>query len=156
MKYKEQYNILNEQVEQLRQKAKASKSIVDIIKTTKVITLRNTCHKDMLTETGSILYKNLPDITKRGNPQRISIPYKDIPDISTWIAPHNIKDYGQTDELIYRNFCKNGYARIELSVATNGKIGQKIYYVPDPQALKHISLDNYITITLSNYLQYLK
>lgn len=154
LKYREQYNILNEQVKQLKQIAKTSKKIVDIMKVSKTILLRNTCHYDMLTKTGAIICKKLPDMTKRGDLQRIAISYDDIPEIDTWIAPHDIKDYGETDELIYRNFCKNGYARIELNITTNGKIGRKIYYVQDPHPINHVYLDKYITVTLSDYIQY--
>lgn len=63
----------------------------------------------------------------------VSLPETPIAD---WVAPHDIKEYGDADETIYRHFFREGYIRIEVNMpALNGVIGKKIYYVPDPDPI---------------------
>lgn len=153
-KFQEEYDKLMQEYMAVKKRVEKSKNLSEIFELTKFSTYFEQLHRRMLTKQGKIIYQNLPNIIKRSDLERIHIPYTNIPEMSEWIAPHDIKDYGQTDELIYRNFCKNGYARIELCIETNGKIGQKIYYVPDPNPIKFRNLDKYITIKFSDYLKY--
>lgn len=153
-KFQEEYDKLMQDYMEVKTKAKKSKDVSDAFQLTKFATYFEQLYKRMLTTQGKQIYQNLPNITKRGDLERISIPYANIPEISEWIAPHDIKEYGQTDELIYRNFCKNAYARIELCIETNGKIGRKVYYVPDPNPIKFHTIDEYITIKFSDYVKY--
>lgn len=80
--------------------------------------------------------------TKRNDTCRISVPMPDIA-ISEWQAVHDIKEYGDIDETIYRKLFMEGYIRIELKFPdkTNTNIGNRIYYVPDPEPIK-ANLDN--------------
>ena len=47
-----------------------------------------------------------------------------------WVAPHELKDYGDTDELVYRMLFANSYIKIVLHVPdVDGVLGEKIFYV---------------------------
>lgn len=58
-------------------------------------------------------------------------------DISEFMAPHDVKSYGDTDEQVYRTFFKRGCVRFELHFTDKltGEIGKKVFYVPDPEPL---------------------
>ena len=72
-------------------------------------------------------------ITERGKVDRVVIPYPGRFDPTVWVAAHDIKDYGDTDEDIYRQLFRAGSIRIELAIPdTDGVVGQKIFYVADP------------------------
>lgn len=50
-----------------------------------------------------------------------------------WFAIHDIKNYGDAEETLYRDLFKNGAIRIELQVPDeNGYIGRKVFYMDDP------------------------
>ena len=81
------------------------------------------------------LFNNLMNVGKRTAAPHTTVPLPDVP-ISEWIAPHDIKDYGDTDEMIYRDFFRKGYIRVEIKMAdTDGAIGRKVYYLPDPNPI---------------------
>ena len=72
-------------------------------------------------------------ITERGKVDRIDVPYPGEFDPSIWTAGHDMKDYGDTDEDVYRKLFREGQIRIEICIPDkDGVIGKKIYYVPDP------------------------
>lgn len=56
--------------------------------------------------------------------------------MENWEAPHDLKDYGDADETIYRQLFRSGAIRIELQLQDDaGKIGTKVFYVPDPDPI---------------------
>ena len=84
-------------------------------------------------EDGLELMKSHCGITQRGNVERIDVDYPGEFDPTKWIAAHDIKDYGDTDEDVYRQLFRRGCIRIEICVPdTDGAPGNKIYYVEDP------------------------
>lgn len=82
------------------------------------------------------LLKNTCSITKRGDVERIEVEYPGEFDPTQWIAAHDIKEYGDTDEDVYRKFFRGGFIRIELSMPDeNGEVGSKVYYIADPDPI---------------------
>ena len=74
-------------------------------------------------------------VTERTKAPAVSVP---LPDgfMQKWKAPHEMKDYGDADETLYRDMFANGYIRIEVRLPDeNGEIGQKIFYMPDPDSV---------------------
>lgn len=102
----------------------------------------------LLNDAGKEIFKNgLVSVTKRDAVPPVSCNTY-LPPINTWVAPHDIKDYGDTDESIYRRFFRFGYIRIELALPDikRKEISKKVYYIPDPNVLEHKYVNKYITI----------
>lgn len=96
----------------------------------------NVLHLKYVDAPAKTLLKQTCSITKRGDVERIDVAYPGEFEPAEWIAAHDIKEYGDTDEDIYRKFFRRGYIRIELAVPNeNGEIGSKIYYLKDPDPL---------------------
>lgn len=96
------------------------------------------CHKKYIPEN---VYRMVEDGKaneyKRGETMHVTV---DLPDISNYrrqlIAVHDIKDYGDTDEMIYRALFSKGAIRIVLSIPDKlGILSEKIYYIEDPSPL---------------------
>lgn len=93
-------------------------------------------------QAGLDLLEQRASIVKRGAVPRIDVPYPGEFDPSIWVSCSDIKDYGDTDEDIYRWLFSTGAIRIELAFSdVNGEIGTKIYYVPDPEPIPNIEDD---------------
>lgn len=76
-------------------------------------------------------------ITQRGKVDRVDVPYPGEMNPALWQAAHDLKTYGDTDEDIYRRLFRDGCIRLELAIPdADGVVGQKIYYVPDPEYIK--------------------
>lgn len=87
-------------------------------------------------------------VTERTKVPAISVP---LPNnyIEYWDALHDMKDYGDADETLYRHLFRNGYIRIELQLPDlKGKVGKKIFYVPDPFPIRN-RYDDHGTITVT-------
>lgn len=81
------------------------------------------------------LFKHQMNIGKRTEAPHTPVPLPDIP-IDKWIAPHDIKEYGDSDETIYRYFFKNGFIRIEVQMSDlDNNIGRKVFYIQDPNPI---------------------
>lgn len=77
------------------------------------------------------LMKNgrLPDPTKRTLYSRVDVPIKPSFATKNLRAVHDIKSYGDSDEIIYRYIFRNGAIRVELALPDKyGKLSKKIYY----------------------------
>ena len=82
------------------------------------------------------LFKNQMSVGKRTLASYIPVPLPDV-EICDWIAPHDIKNYGDSDETVHRMFFREGYIKIDLKMIDgDGKLGNKVYYVPDPNPIK--------------------
>lgn len=81
------------------------------------------------------LMDNMQRITARTQAPAVPVP---IPDdyMKNWQAPHDLKDYGDADEQVYRELFRRGAIRLELQFQdVDGKIGKKIFYVNDPDPI---------------------
>lgn len=69
-----------------------------------------------------------------------------VAQIDKWIAPHDIKDYGDTDEAIFRRFFREGFIRIELALTDkNDKKCYKVFYIEDNKKIRHTYVPQYVT-----------
>lgn len=108
----------------------------DVLRKLKIQAEINKCHEDFLKadENTMNLYQN----RLFANSKRSAVPHVPVEDIKIenvileWVAPHELKDYGDTDELVYRHFFENGYIKIVLHIPDiDGVIGEKTFYVRD-------------------------
>lgn len=86
-------------------------------------------------KTRQILQEALVYKHQRSKAPYIDVPFPDTP-INEWQAVHDLLDYGDDNESIYRFLFQNGYIRIELRLPDkNGVIRDtgKIYYIQDPE-----------------------
>jgi hypothetical protein len=105
------------------------------------IKLLEVCHYNFLKDDPKTktMLKHARKITERTKPSKMPIAIEELPQdfLYRMDAIHDLKDYGDADETIYRNLFKQGEIRIEMNFADNdGQIGKKVYYVPDPDPIK--------------------
>lgn len=102
------------------------------------------------------LYENTQDTTKRKLAEAVPVDNIKIQDIyDIWVAPHELKDYGDSDELIYRKFFREGYIRIELHIPdVNGCVGKKIFYIPDIECLPSEKNESSILVSQKDWREY--
>lgn len=103
-----------------------------------LIKQRDTCHLKYLPEDNATkeLLQQKMSVTKRTKAVAVSVPLPDRA-YEDWVAPHDLKDYGDVDETIYRQFFKSGYLRVEMNMCDqDGCIGKKVYYLADPDKVK--------------------
>ena len=150
---KEKYFLL---IDKLDEKIRSEETPVK--RKMKLIEERNSCYIDFLKKDNATqtLVKNERSITKRKEvePVPVELKYTDIP-TNYWLAPHDLKEYGDADELIYRKFFKKGYIRIELHLPdAEGVLGKKIFYTEDINYLEEKG--SRIIVAESDWLEYLK
>lgn len=92
--------------------------------------------------------------TGRSKVDRIPVELDNVVSMmDSWIAPHDIKNYGDTDEMMFRRFFNEGYYRIELGFESKeGTACRKIYYIKDGQMPKHKYVDQYVTLRYDVWL----
>ena len=106
-------------------------------------------------EDGLELMKHHCGITQRGKVERIDVDYPGEFDPTKWIAAHDIKDYGDTDEDVYRHLFRRGCIRIEICIPdADGVPGNKIYYVEDPMFIKNEWDERALNIPEPRWQQY--
>lgn len=71
--------------------------------------------------------------TKRTEAPFVNVPIPKTP-IDRWVAVHDIMEYGDTSETIYRSFFSEGMIRVELNFENpkNETKAKKVYYIADP------------------------
>ena len=88
------------------------------------------------------LKENEVSPTARGQVPRVEVdvPLPRIP-IESWMAVHDLKDYGDTDEMIYRGLFSDGTVRLRLEIPLKGteEKSEKIFYVADPDPIRLVS-----------------
>lgn len=95
----------------------------------KLIEQKKKIIKTYLNEIGKIIYANLPNKYKRTATSTVTI---DIPefDLEELIAAHDLKNYGDSDEEIYRGLFTAGACRLEIKIPDqDGCVSKKIYYL---------------------------
>lgn len=142
--------------EDLRQKMKEAKSIPQLAKLSMTYQM---LPYDYFTNDSAtkLLLGNQARITDRTKAPAVTVP---LPEgyMENWQAPHDLKDYGDADETIYRDLFRKGAIRIELQLHDEaGKVGTKIFYVSDPEPVTapH-SEEGYILVTEQAWQQYKK
>lgn len=113
---------------------------------------------------GKILAKST-NIVKRSETPFISLKLEDIGInnandlkncISDFCAPHDVKDYGDTDEMVYRKFFKYGYIKIVFEFPSKNRNTERVfYYLPNDRLPQKYNAD-LITISEKDYQMYKK
>lgn len=114
----------------------------------RLVVEQNSLWKTMLTEEAKLAVE-AGDCAGVGRSKVEHIPCEVnvMDNIANWIAPHDIKGYGDTDEEIFRRFFKFGYYRLEFAIeGKNGKSARKVYYLEDKHNPKHQYIDQYFTM----------
>lgn len=160
------YFMDNAQIEAYLKNCKSFKEIINnpnasTISKGAAINALEVCHYNFLKddlETTDIL-KYTRKITERTKTFRTPILIEELPSdfLYKMDAIHDLKDYGDADETIYRNLFKQGAIRIEMNFTDNdGVIGKKVYYVPDPVPVKNEHQVGSFTIDEAAWRKYTK
>ena len=103
---------------------------------------------------GKIVYENLPSKYKRSNTPAIPI---DVPkfDMEELVAVHDLKDYGDSEEDIYRNLFTAGACRMEIQISDQkGNKSKKIYYLYISDKIDFGSTVERLPIAYEDYLKF--
>ena len=146
--YWEKFNDLSKQIE-----AESSS-----IKKMKLFNIQKNCYLEYTKKDAKTrkLLKSIKQVTKRTEvePVPVDLKYTDI-NSDCWYAVHDLKSYGDIDELIYRDLFTKGAIRIELHFPDkDGVIGKKIFYTDDMEYLK--GEGTRIIVAEKDWLEYLK
>lgn len=112
--------------------------------------------KVYLNEIGKVIYTNLPNKYKRTATSTVSI---DIPEfgLEELIAAHDLKDYGDSDEEIYRGLFTTGACRLEIKIPDqDGCVSKKIYYLNCNDGIDLRETVEVLPIAYADYIQFFK
>ncbi len=93
-----------------------------------------------LSEKGLAIMLNHPSEFERGKTKayKVKLKKKDLI-IDKFMAIHDLKDYGDTDEEIYRDLFKKGCVRLVVELPDqNGKVSEKVYYIDVDEDIKEV------------------
>ena len=92
---------------------------------------RNEIFKKYASPEGLKIWQDLPTQYKRTDTPSIKCSLKEI-NIYNLQAVHDLKEYGDTDESVYRNIFISGMYKIIVEIPDEkGNISKKIFYLPD-------------------------
>lgn len=153
--YKARHEELKEKMDAAMAEARRSRKRADIQESLRLQKEYRNLYFQFLNETGEKLLQNPPRVAERGKVPRVNYDGK-IPEMDEWVAPHDLKGYGDTDEMIYRQLFSAGQIRIELAIPdADGVVGEKIYYVADPDQIRTSLLpDEYILVREIDYQKF--
>ena len=101
------------------------------------------------------LKENEASPNARGRVPRVDVPLPRVP-IEEWMAVHDLKDYGDTDEVIYRRLFSAATVRLRLQIPLKGsteEASEKIFYVDDPEPIRAVSM--HTPFALVSYAAYI-
>lgn len=106
--------------------------------------------KDILSEGDcSLLLK------KRSAVEPVDFECDVMAELLAWQAPHDVMEYGDTEEELFCRYFEKGFIRIELSFpSTDEKEHKKIYYLPDKSPIAYKQFDQYIPFRYEVWLKY--
>lgn len=113
--------------------------------------IMNECYLDIFEKISRI-----QDFSKRNQIQSVDYHIMNF-DVKKLIAPHDLMNYGDSSEMIYRNFFNQGLVRIVISIPdVNGEMSKKIYYYDTKNDIetRHTSPVAYVTIAYADFLKY--
>lgn len=71
------------------------------------------------------------------------------------MAVHDIKDYGDTDEMVYRDIFRAGHTKLTISIpCVDGSVSDKIYYLPSKDGFPVDKSVKPLLIKFRDYLQH--
>lgn len=158
-KFIKEYNSLSEELKTLNENIQKNKDKNKFMEWMEKSRERDLLFYKYLTDNGKELLKKQVKITERTKAEPVEVKLPDAP-INEWVAPHDLKGYGDTDESVYRQFFREGYIRVECQFVApaTGEIGKKIYYIRDNERLiPRIELPSemkeYITVPYQNWIE---
>lgn len=117
----------------LKAEKEACNPVKDILKRIEIIQAMDKLIQASVNTIGKEIYSNLPSCYKRGACPvvKCNLPEFQLTDM---ISVHDLKDYGDCDEEIYRQLFLDGCYRLEINIpGENGILSKKIYYLkPEP------------------------
>ena len=111
--------------------------------------------ENSLSSVGQEVFLNLPDKYRRSECPAVEVV---IPDFSLddLIAVHDILDYGDTSEMVYRELFSQGYCKLELELeGKSEKRSKKVYYL---KPVNYGSSDyvDYVTVRYCDYVRLIR
>lgn len=153
--FKARYYAFSDKITEVMQ----DKSISDL---KRVLALNNLYQKqadlwlsEMTEEMAQIVEEGECAKTPRSKIEAMPCTYDVVPEMENWIAPHDIMEYGDCDEQIYRKFFAYGYIRIEIQIkGEEDKICKKVFYLNEPNPYRHEYVNEYMVFSYAAWLKY--
>ena len=125
--------------------------VKDILKRIEIIQSMDKLIQASVNTIGKEIYSNLPSCYKRGACPvvKCNLPEFQLADM---ISVHDLKDYGDCDEEIYRQLFLDGCYRLEINIpGENGILSKKVYYLKPEPPKDSVEL---IPISFQDYLKW--
>lgn len=152
--FKRQYEEFTEQINSISQFDRYDEKRVNELN--KLINKRKALWLSLLSDEKKLIYnEGISLYTKRSAVERVKVkPDFDVVDkLSKWVSPADIKDYGDSDEQIYRTFFNEGYFRIDLQI-NNSDDGKRVYYLADTDTIPFRCINQYIPYQYDKWKKY--
>jgi len=151
--FKRQYDEYSEQIGIILQYDRFDEKKVSELN--KITNKRKALWLTLVTDEKKLIYnEGIGLYNKRTATERTVVkPDFDIVDkLLSWVSPSDIKDYGDSDEQIYRMFFNEGYYRIDLQINDSDK-GKKVYYLEDTEKIPYHYVNQYIPYQYDKWIK---
>ena len=135
----------------LKTEKEACDPVKDILKRIEIIQSMDKLIQASVNTIGKEIYSNLPSCYKRG---ACPVVKCNLPEFqpADMISVHDLKDYGDCDEEIYRQLFLDGCYRLEINIpGENGILSKKVYYLKPEPPKDSVEL---IPISFQDYLKW--
>lgn len=102
-----------------------------------------------------IVEEGLCSVTARSKVEPTHCDYNVVAEMDRWVAPHDVLEYGDCDEQVYRKFFAYGFLRIEIKIkGEDGKTGEKVFYLNEQNPYRHQYVNQYLVFSYAVWLKY--
>lgn len=102
-----------------------------------------------------IVEEGLCSVTARSKVEPTHCDYNVVAEMDKWVAPHDVLEYGDCDEQVYRKFFAYGFLRIEIKIkGEDGKTGEKVFYLSEQNPYRHQYVNQYLVFNYAVWLKY--
>lgn len=113
---------------------------------------RDSIVEECATKKGLQLWNDMPSKYKRTDTPAIPCTLENI-DITKLLSVHDLKDYGDSDEEIYRDIFIHGYYKVILEIPdVDGVASKKVYYLPSNDIFDEENTLEMVLVKYSNYV----
>lgn len=106
-------------------------------------------------EMKAIVQEGICSVTARSKVEPTHCDFNVVGSMEKWVAPHDVLEYGDCDEVVYRKFFANGYLRIKIEIkGEGGKVGEKVFYLCDQNPYRHQYVNEYLIFNYAVWLKY--